>query len=110
MRINKELLKGSTATLVLQIISQEESYGYQIAQVLAQKTQNMIQLQEGTLYPILHSLEKEGFLESFKKKTMGGRERRYYRITSTGRLFLTLKLQEWSIFSKTVDRVLQENS
>ena len=62
MKISKELLKGSTAILILKVIAEEDSYGYRIVQTLAERSGDLFKLNEGTLYPILHTLEKEGII------------------------------------------------
>ena len=58
MKISKELLKGSTAIMILKTIAEEDSYGYQIVQRIATKSENLFKLNEGTLYPLLHTMEK----------------------------------------------------
>ena len=65
MKISKELAKGSTGLLVLSVISKTDMYGYQIIKTLEVMSENVFSLNEGTLYPILHSLEKEGSLKSY---------------------------------------------
>lgn len=109
MKISKELLKGSTAIMILKVIAEEDSYGYRIVQTLAQRSENLFQLNEGTLYPILHTLEKEGIIESYRKEAESGRERKYYRITAQGRVYLAEKIGEWKVFSDSVGRVLEGN-
>ena len=109
MKISKELLKGSTATMILKVISEEDAYGYQIVQQLSQRSNDLFKLNEGTLYPILHSLEKEGYVESYRKMTESGRERRSYKITFDGKLVLSQRLKEWRLFSETVNHVLTED-
>ena len=106
MKISKELLKGSTSIMILKIISEEDSYGYQITQVLYKRSDEFLKLNEGTLYPILHSMEKEGFIESYKKISESGRERKYYRITALGTVHLATQIKEWKVFSSSVDKVL----
>ena len=107
MKISKELLKGSTSTMILKIISKGDTYGYRIAQSLKEKSGNVFQLKEGTLYPILHALESDGYISSYKK-TEAGRERKYYRITVLGEAKLNNLVEEWSTFSKSVNDVLEE--
>ena len=109
MKISKELLKGSTATMILKIISEGEAYGYQIVQELSRRSGDVFKLNEGTLYPILHTLEKEGYVESYRSAAESGRERRYYRITAEGRLCLAQRMGEWRLFSESVSRVLAED-
>ena len=106
MKISKELLKGSTSIMILKIISEGDSYGYEITQVLYNRSNEFFKLNEGTLYPILHSMEKEGYIESYRKTSESGRERKYYRITKVGEKHLATQIEEWQAFSGTVDRVL----
>ena len=107
MKISKELIKGSTGIMILKVLAEEESYGYEIVQKLSRLSENVFQLNEGTLYPILHTLEKEKYLVSFRRESETGRERKYYRITDAGRLFLMSKIEEWNLFASSVSRVLK---
>lgn len=106
MRIGKELIKGGAALAVLQVISEEETYGYEIIKKLAARSENVFRLSEGTLYPILHAMVKEGYLETFEKASPTRRERRYYRITALGETHLALLTSEWKLFSRGVEGVL----
>lgn len=107
MKISKELLKGTTATMILKIVSEGDTYGYEIAAALERRSESVFSLKEGTMYPILHTLEKEGYVEAYRKSSESGRERRYYRITAGGRAYLALRLEEWKLFSTSVDRVIE---
>ena len=108
MKISKELAKGSTGLLVLSVLAEEEMYGYRIIQVIASRSEDVFSMNEGTLYPILHALEKEGLLESYTAESDVGRKRKYYRITPGGMLFLKEKKDEWHMFSAAVDKVIGE--
>lgn len=108
MKINKELLKGSTAILLLKLLSQEDMYGYQITQELKRLSDNTFELKEGTLYPALHALEKNGSVESYWFDTDEGRRRRYYRITDEGREQLAHKQKEWGWFIKAMNSIIGE--
>ena len=66
MTIDKTLLSGSTATLILKLLDGQDMYGYQIIEELARRSDNTFQLKAGTLYPLLHGLEKKGLLESYE--------------------------------------------
>ena len=105
MKISKELAKGSTGLLVLSVISKTDMYGYQIIKTLEVMSENVFSLNEGTLYPILHSLEKEGALESYWCEAEG-RKRKYYKITESGLAELADKKREWQSFSGAVSKVL----
>lgn len=106
MKIRKELAKGSTALLVLSVLSQEDMYGYQIIKSLESKSNQIFSLKEGTLYPILHSLEKDGFLESYWENMNGGRRRKYYKITISGKKQLKEQKEEWLLFSSAVNNIV----
>ena len=107
MRISKELAKGSTWLLVLGVLSKHEMYGYQIIKTVELMSENVFQMNEGTLYPILHALEREEFLTAYwaeSKET--GRKRKYYKITEKGIKELSEQKQEWDVYQKAVNRVL----
>ncbi len=107
MQIDKSLMAGSTTLLVLSLLSDGEKYGYQMIAELAHRSDGTFQLREGTLYPILHALEKDGHVKSFRRKTENGRERKYYRITPAGLELLRDKTEEWRFFSEKVNAVVQ---
>lgn len=105
MKIDKELLKGSTNMLVLSLLEKEDMYGYQMIRKMADESNNVFELQEGTLYPILHSLEEKGFITSYWEET-GSKKRKYYSITKKGKEQLKDKKEEWKIFSNGINQVL----
>lgn len=107
MKISKELSKGSTGMLVLSVISRSEMYGYQIIKTVEMMSENVFQMNEGTLYPILHALEKEEFLSSrWVESEENGRKRKYYKITEKGLKELASQKQEWEAYSTAVGKVL----
>ena len=106
MKISKELLKGSTALMVLRVIAEEDMYGYRIIREIASRSKDTFKLNEGTLYPILHMLEKEGHLTSYDGQSETGRSRRYYHITAQGLKALEEKEAEWRVYSKAVTAIL----
>ena len=106
MKIEKSLLSGSTPLLVLSLLKDGDKYGYEMIEELAKRSDDTFQLKEGTLYPLLHTLEKEKFVTSYTKQTPSGRERKYYRLTDEGRAQLEYKEKEWQLFSAKVNAVL----
>jgi PadR family transcriptional regulator PadR len=104
---DKELLKGSTEILILSLLNREPMYGYQIIKEAENKSEGVFHFKEGTLYPLLHSLEADGFLKSYWLE-YEGRKRKYYRITATGKKHMEKKLEEWKIFSSAVNRIVLE--
>ena len=103
--VDKELLKGSTPMLILSVLVDGPSYGYEIAKRIEDRSEGVLEGKEGTLYPLLHQLETKGWLDSFKKD-VDGRTRKYYRLTSRGKKALARKLGEWDMFSKAVDKTV----
>ena len=106
MKIEKSLLSGSTPLLVLSLLKDGDKYGYEMVTELAKRSDNTFQLKEGTLYPLLHTLEKNKYVTSYLQATPGGRERKYYRLTDLGREQLDYKEKEWKLFSEKVNTVL----
>lgn len=106
MKNEKNLYSGSTALLLLSLLKDRDMYGYEMVEELAQRSDNVFQLKEGTLYPLLHTLEAERCMESYVSVTQSGRERKYYRLTQEGREQLDLRTKEWRIFSEKVSAVI----
>lgn len=97
---------ASTAMLVLALLKQGEMYGYQIIEELDRRSEHVFQMKEGTLYPILHALEKDKCLSSYQQEAPTGRVRKYYRLTRRGKKLLDDKRAEWGAFQQGVDSVL----
>jgi len=108
MAINKELLKGSTVILILTLLDRKAMYGYEMIKEIEEKSEGIFTFKEGTLYPILHSLESEGMVECYWTESEGGRKRKYYKITKSGREYSRKKQEEWKIFRSAVDKVIWE--
>ncbi len=106
MKINKELIKGSTSILVLSLLEREAMYGYMIIQRLKLASGDVFELKEGTLYPMLHALENSGAIEAYWVDGDSGKRRRYYRITEEGRGLLKEKKAEWETYTGAVNHVL----
>ena len=107
MTIDKSLLAGSTATLILKLLDSQDMYGYQIIEELARRSDNTFQLKAGTLYPLLHGLEKKGLLESYEENADSARIRKYYRLTKKGKKHLKEKTNEWKEYSSAVSKILE---
>lgn len=105
MKIEKSLIAGSAAMLVLGLLSEGDMYGYQITDELARRSQNVFEMKSGTLYPLLHSLEQKGAITAYEQAE-GGRTRRYYSITDEGRRLLDEKRGEWVSYCSAVKKVL----
>ncbi len=100
------LLPGSALEmLVLEVIAQGPSYGYEIAQTVAGRSGGTFEMKEGSLYPALHRLERLKFLKSLWRET-DGRRRKYYELTDSGRAELAARKTSWLGFAAGVNGVL----
>lgn len=106
MKINKELMKGSTSLLILSMLEKKDMYGYQIVGELRTKSENVFDLKEGTLYPMLHGLENSKAISAYWYDTDEGRRRKYYKIEKTGRKLLSEKKKEWHTYTNSVNKVI----
>ena len=106
MKMDKGLMAGSSTLLVLTLLESGDMYGYQMIEELARRSNEVFRMQEGTLYPILHGLEKGKYLSSYEQQAPTGRLRKYYKLTRKGRELLAEKKQEWSQFHQGVEAVL----
>ena len=106
MAINKELLKGTAKTIVLQLLSEDEMHVYELLGKMKEKSKNLLEITEGTLYPLLHSLEKDGFLTSSWEKGDGQRKRKIYAITPDGKKTLLLRAKELKEFVSVIQKMV----
>lgn len=106
MNYGRELLKGSTDTLLLSLINFQPLYGYQIIKDLEKRSRGYFLFKEGTLYPALHRLEKSGLIRSKWEKLSNGQERRYYYITEKGQHALIERLETWRDFYTAVNLIM----
>ena len=102
MEFDKGLVGGSTPLLVLTLLEREDMYGYQIIKELERRSENAFQFKEGTLYPVLHRLENQGSVKSYRKAAENGKERKYYAITPEGRRQLAAEKAQWEAFALSV--------
>ncbi len=111
MKSRAQYRKGCARTLVLKVLSERPMYGYEIATTLAQRSEDIFSLGQGTLYPLLYSLEKKGMIRVSKKvideKT--GRKRLYYELTQKGKECLEQDLATWADIVKGMSLVLRSS-
>lgn len=103
---SSELLKGTLATIILKILSDNgKMYGYEITQHVKDLSDGTILLTEGALYPTLHKMEADGFLKT-ETVMLGKRVRKYYSLTRTGKSAVQEKVREFAAFTKTMFTLL----
>jgi len=93
--ISKALVAASTKPMILSILTGGENYGYQIIQKVKELSGGKLEWSDGMLYPVLHRLEKDGFIRSKWKMSNGGRLRKYYMLTEKGREELEKERKQW---------------
>jgi PadR family transcriptional regulator, regulatory protein PadR len=103
-----ELVKGNAALLILSCLAREPMHGYRIVKTLDAMSEGYFNMREGTLYPHLHELERDGLIEGSWENVTGNRERRVYRITSKGTGELARMRQEWATFQLSLNRIVGE--
>ena len=103
--MSREQLPGSTETLIMRLLQEKDMYGYEMVTELARRSNNEFALKEGTLYPLLHLLEKQKVVESYDER-VDNRTRRYYHLTETGRARLEEKKEEWTRYASAVSAIL----
>lgn len=99
VRIGKDLVAASAVPLVLSILDEGDSYGYAILKRIHELSDGALEWTDGMLYPLLHRLDRLGYVEARWDEPEGGRRRRYYRITSGGRKALSEHRRQWEVVS-----------
>ncbi len=102
-----ELLQGTLDMLILKTLALEPMHGYGISQRIQQISREVFRVNQGSLYPALHRLEKDGLIEAEWGASENNRRARYYRLTKTGRKRLSAETQNWERLAAAITRILQ---
>jgi PadR family transcriptional regulator PadR len=102
-----ELLQGTLDMLILKVAALRPIHGYAIVQRLQQISKDALQIRQGSLYPALYRLENRGWLKADWKKTEGGREAKYYRLTKAGQQQLDAETAGWKRLCDAISLVLE---
>ena len=90
------MMRGAGPIAVLQLLSTEEMYGYELIELLKTRSGGVLEFGQSTLYPMLYNLESKGIVKSREKEAPNGRKRRYYRLTSKGKKKLAADREQWA--------------
>lgn len=101
-----DMRTGSTAVMILRLLVEKPMYGYQIVKELQTRSDGYFDLEQGTLYPALHRLEKDGLVRSEWQVVEDGPSRKYYHITEEGQAELEKSARKWSDFSRHLLKLL----
>ena len=105
MAIDKSLIQGSLAMMILRLLEEKDMYGYEMIETLRGRSNNVFELKAGSLYPLLHSLEEKSYVISYEDDS-SGKTRKYYHLSGEGKRFLKEKKEEWEVYSTAVSSVL----
>lgn len=102
-----ELLQGTLDLLILKVVALGPIHGYGIAQRIRQISKDVLQVQQGSLYPALHRLEKRGWLESAWRESENGRQAKFYKLSAKGRKQLAEEQQNWQRLTDAIGLILK---
>lgn len=102
-----DILPGTLDLLILRTLQTEPMHGWAISDRIQQISHDVLQINQGSLYPALHRLEHQGWIEAEWKVSELGRRAKYYRLTPSGRRQLTIEASEWERMSIAIGRVMK---
>ena len=104
---SRDLQKGSAEMLVLALVEEQQRHGYEIAQLIEQRSNGEIRFRVPSLYPLLYRLEERGWIAGRWQERAGQRRRRYYRLTAEGKRVLARQRRTWAAFVEAVGRITE---
>jgi PadR family transcriptional regulator PadR len=104
--INSDVIRGHIETIILKLLLEKDMYGYEIVSVIKDRTNDLFNIKEATLYAVLQRLEKKELISSYIGEKTYGRKRRYYRITILGKAYFNEMLSEWKLLQKIMFKML----
>ena len=106
MSFGSDLNRSIVQPVVLQLLRERPMYGYEIIRIVQERTRDVLQWRQGTLYPCLHRLERAGLIRGEFRRTTTGREGKFYAITRKGTALLKKRLVQWTCFATSVNFLL----
>ncbi|MCI1305074.1 MAG: PadR family transcriptional regulator [Lachnospiraceae bacterium] len=110
MGISSDVIRGYNDTIILCLLLDEPSYGYEISRKIRTKTADAYIIKETTLYSAFTRMEKNGYIESYPGFADNGKRRTYYRITDSGRQYYREKCEEWQLIKDVIERFIREEN
>ena len=107
--LDREVKRGSTEMLILALVEDRPRHGYEIAKLIEERSDGVLQFHVASLYPLLYRMEKRGLIKGTWVEKAGERRRRFYKLTAAGRKVLAEQRQTWSDFFAALDRVANIN-
>ncbi len=106
--ISSDIIRGHLEVIILKLIIEKDRYGYEISNCITERTNELFNIKEATLYSIVGRLEKKDLIESYVGKKTHGGKRRYYKITTLGKAYYGEKLKEWKELKSVLNTLLEE--
>ena len=108
--ISSDVIRGYNDTMILFLLLNTPSYGYEISKQIKTLSENKYNIKETTLYSAVTRMEKNGYVESYSQESADtGKKRTYYRITDEGKKYYAEKCEEWFLTKEVVERFIEEN-
>ena len=106
--ISSDIIRGHLDAIILRLVYEKDTYGYEISNEIANRTNNEFQIKEATLYAVFQRLVKRKFLESYLGDISLGGRRRYYRITDPGKAYLNEEIRVWHNTRSIIDIFMED--
>jgi len=105
-KLDRELKKGSAELLILALLEEKARHGYEIGKLIDERSEGVVRFHVASLYPLLYRLERRGWVKGAWEPA-GGRRRRFYRLTTSGRKTLASQRTRWREFSDAMNRIVE---
>ncbi|TKI65184.1 PadR family transcriptional regulator [Lysinibacillus mangiferihumi] len=105
--VRSDIIRGHLDSIILRLILEKDRYGYEISQEISNRTNNSFQIKEATLYAVFQRLEKKEVIEAYYGDVSHGGKRKYYRITSLGKAYLSELVKEWAEVKEIIDLFME---
>jgi PadR family transcriptional regulator, regulatory protein PadR len=107
MTVQPELKKGTAEVLILSLLEHRPRHGYEIAKLIEERSDGVLEFHVASLYPMLYRLERRGWIEGRWLEKAGQRRRRFYRLTAAGRKALPEQRRSWREFIRAIERIAE---
>ena len=107
---NAEMLKGTLDMMILRTLITGDAHGHTIAKVIEQTSEDVLEVEQGSLYPALHRLEDRGWVSSFWGASENNRRAKFYRLTAAGKRQLTSEISRWRQMARAIALVMGEST
>jgi PadR family transcriptional regulator, regulatory protein PadR len=107
MTVQPELKKGTAEVLILSLLEHRPRHGYEIAKLIEERSDGVLEFHVASLYPMLYRLERRGWIEGRWLEKAGQRRRRFYRLTPAGRKALPEQRRSWREFIRAIERIAE---